>query len=219
MIDKVKALIARAAHPTTPEEEARTSAFQAIRLATKHGVKLVGGAVDVRAVAKAMAKVRVAEARAETADRARRDAETRASDAEARAETADRARRDAETRANDAEARANTAGETAAPPSEKRARRARASVPDDGAIPNNRDGKPPPTGPQCQGSTGWASCGGATPPHGSAAKQSGRKVLESRFRGVCDHCNRGYKRGDRISWERGRPVYHEACAAAAGVAA
>jgi hypothetical protein len=224
MIAKVNALLARAAHPTTPEEEARTSAFQAIRLATKHGVKLtVGGAGDVRTVAEAMAKVRVAEARADAADRARRDAEARALAAELLADAADGARRAAEARASAAETRASAAGETAAPPSEKRARHARASAPDESEIPNNRRGEPPQSGPQCQGATGWASCGGAAapppPPSGGAAKQSGRKVMESRFRGVCDHCDRGYKRGDRISWERGGPVYHEACATAAGVAA
>lgn len=219
IIAKVNALLARAAHANTPEEEARTSALTAVKLAAKHGVTLtVGAAGDVQTVAEATAKVRVAEARAEAAERARRSAEDRAKAAEDRAKAAE-AR--AERAKRDAEARADEANEPAAPASEKRARRPRASAAatDEGEIPNNRWGEPPPCGPQCKGSTGATSCDGAPPPapppRRRAAKQVERKVIESRFRGVCDHCDRGFKRGDRISWAKGQPTYHEHCAAEA----
>ncbi len=48
ILDRIRALLARAAHPTTPEEEARTSAVQAARLIGKHEVAIGVPAVEVR---------------------------------------------------------------------------------------------------------------------------------------------------------------------------
>lgn len=48
-LDRIRALLARAAHPTTPEEEARTSAVQAARLIARYDVPIgTATVVDVR---------------------------------------------------------------------------------------------------------------------------------------------------------------------------
>ena len=48
-LERIRALLARAAHATTPEEEARTSAVQAARLIARHGLA-VGPGVMVEEV-------------------------------------------------------------------------------------------------------------------------------------------------------------------------
>jgi len=48
---RIDALIARAVHPTTPEEEARTSALIAVRQARENGLTLVDAAAHAREIA------------------------------------------------------------------------------------------------------------------------------------------------------------------------
>lgn len=47
-LERIRALLARAAHATTPEEEARTSAVQAARLIARHKVEIGAPVLEVR---------------------------------------------------------------------------------------------------------------------------------------------------------------------------
>jgi hypothetical protein len=75
ILDRIQALISRAAHPGTPEEEARSSAFITVKLISKHGVSLsLGQEADRRERERREEERRQATERREAA---RRDEERR----------------------------------------------------------------------------------------------------------------------------------------------
>jgi Protein of unknown function (DUF2786) len=209
ILSKITALLARAAHATTPEEEARTSAHVAARLISQHGVKLTLNADGAaHTIAEAEARARAAEARAEAAETRARAAETRAESCEA------------------------PKGE-AAPKSERRARKGRraARAGASGKSSNPRAGEAPSgerKGARCEGQgVGSASCGGAPNPRASSRGAGGaphepseprepreyakRIVIPARYRGFCAECDGAFEVGESISWRKGGKTYHEAC--------
>ena len=207
---KIHALLARATHVATPEEEARTSAHVAAKLMAQHGVKLTMSAEgEVRAVAEAEARARAADARAEAAEARARAAETRAEAADARARAAN--------------VGASDAPKTDAPKSERRARRGRRPPKSS----NPRAGEAPAgehDGPKCEGtSSGYASCSGptchgASSPKGAPTSEPARRrsyakriVIPARYRGFCAECDGAFDVGDPISWRKGGKTYHERC--------
>jgi hypothetical protein len=214
ILAKINKLLARAAHPTTPEEEARSSAHIAAKLMAQHGVKLTLGADgEARAVAEAEARARAAAARADAAEARARAADARADAAEARARAA--------------ETSASEPAKGDAPKSERRARSGRKAS--GSAKPpkssNPRAGEAPTgecRGPKCKGSpTGHASCSGSgasEPARGQTNEPQGRRayakriVIPARYRGFCAECDAAYEVGDPISWRRGGKTYHEKCA-------